>query len=286
MRTCTWRTQLSKNFVAKLIESKNESVWDKWTTIFIDHLHVYLYMHNRCKEEEPTRWFSTSVPVQHHFLLVKLLFQWAHGSLLGCRIYHCIWDPLFIIVNTNPLYFVFLTLPPWIVDAQPSRIFLQNPSGNIEGSNLVMLWKTPAIRWDKLGETPQTYFMSLISLYKNLMGKIRDRHILVCTLPCQKHFMRNCYKTHKGKKVECDGSLFIEVLPLNLANLYFSLYQCLWHTYKILPKVMTLWINLHDYHKILFAGYQYPHSLEVDVSTIILEKYVLVQLVFMYPVCI
>jgi hypothetical protein len=33
--------------------------------------------------------------------------------------------------------------------------------------------KTSTTQWKKLGETPPTYFMSLVSLYKNLMEKIK-----------------------------------------------------------------------------------------------------------------
>jgi hypothetical protein len=38
-----------------------------------------------------------------------------------------------------------------------------------------MLWKTPIIQWDNVGETLLAYFMSLTSLCKNHMGKIKRK---------------------------------------------------------------------------------------------------------------
>jgi hypothetical protein len=43
-----------------------------------------------------------------------------------------------------------------------------------------MLWKTPTTLWDKLGETPSSYFMSLVSLYKNPYLKNQEIDIFLC----------------------------------------------------------------------------------------------------------
>jgi hypothetical protein len=48
-------------------------------------------------------------------------------------------------------------------------ILLYNPSKiqwKMKVSILDTLWTTSTTQWDKLGETPPTYFMSLVSLYK------------------------------------------------------------------------------------------------------------------------
>jgi hypothetical protein len=51
---------------------------------------------------------------------------------------------------------------------------LQKPSGkNMRSVLLYNPSKTSTTQWKKLGETPPTYFMSLVSLYKNLKEKIK-----------------------------------------------------------------------------------------------------------------
>jgi hypothetical protein len=64
--------------------------------------------------------------------------SWASWTPMGLLFHRCYWALLFILV-IKCVVNLTLNTPPWTIDAQLSFIFHQNPNGENEGSNFVML---------------------------------------------------------------------------------------------------------------------------------------------------